>query len=396
MAFVADQNTVRSGTGSWTLVIPSDATIAVDDPPTRPPIPASGVVPDADFASFPTVKLVINIRNDQPSTISVIGDASTQWPNPPDSLGFTVNLEIDVINDTGHTLPGVTFTLANTGQQLPYILVPGVVDYGESVNANYAYFTRVQPVSGETVALYDPTGKTTTQTATAASQMTLVGNIAPGTMVSSSSVLHNTELTALNDFTLTVTDAPVPTVSVLDTSTGQSVPASAQTYTGAVAGVQEQYINLTADNVNINALTPNWFIHSGSGMDAIAVVSGTNVLDGSTGSNFLVGGSGTDTFFVDDRRPSSDIWSTVSGFHAGDAATIWGVTPQDFDLSWVDGQGASGYTGLTLHATAPGKPNASLTLAGYTGADLGNGRLSVNFGTDPASGSAYMFIHGNT
>jgi Ca2+-binding RTX toxin-like protein len=131
-------------------------------------------------------------------------------------------------------------------------------------------------------------------------------------------------------------------------------------------------------------------------MDAIAVVSGTNVLDGSTGSNFLVGGSGTDTFFVDDRGPLSDIWSTVSGFHAGDAATIWGVTPQDFALSWVDGQGASGYTGLTLHATAPGKPNASLTLAGYTSADLGNGRLSVSFGTDPASRSAYMFIHGNT
>src|ERR1044071_2926371 len=126
-------------------------------------------------------------------------------------------------------------------------------------------------------------------------------------------------------------------------------------------------------------------------MDAIAVTSGTNVLDGGTGSNFLVGGSGTDTFFVDDRGASADIWSTVVGFHAGDAATIWGVTPQDFSLDWADGQGAAGYTGLTLHATAAGKPTASLTLAGYTQADLNNGRLSVLFGTDSASGSTYMY-----
>ena len=78
-------------------------------------------------------------------------------------------------------------------------------------------------------------------------------------------------------------------------------------------------------------------MHSGGGEDAIAVASGTNVLDGGTGSNFLTGGSGTDTFFVDDRGPTADIWSTVNGFHAGDAATIWGVAPQDFTLSWVDG-----------------------------------------------------------
>ena len=82
-------------------------------------------------------------------------------------------------------------------------------------------------------------------------------------------------------------------------------------------------------------------------------------------------------------------------FHAGDAATIWGVTPQDFSLAWADGQGAAGYTGLTLHAAASGQPTASLTLAGYTQADLTNGRLSVSFGTDSASGSAYMYVHGN-
>ena len=160
--------------------------------------------------------------------------------------------------------------------------------------------------------------------------------------------------------------------------------------------LEHEYISITHDSLNITCATPDWFIHSGSGDDAIAVSSGTNVLDGGTGSNFLTGGSGTDTFFVDDRGATADIWSTVVGFHAGDAATIWGVTPQDFGLAWVDGQGAAGFTGLTLHATASGMPTASLTLAGYSQADLGNGRLSVSFGTDPASGSAYMSVHSNS
>ena len=140
---------------------------------------------------------------------------------------------------------------------------------------------------------------------------------------------------------------------------------------------------------------PNTFVKTGSGEDAIDVsaANGNNVMDGSTGSNFLTGGSGNDTFFVDDRSASADIWSTVNGFHAGDAATIWGVTPQDFSLTWVDGQGAAGYTGLTLHATSPGKATASLTLGGYTSADLSGGRLSVTFGT--VEGNAYMYVHGN-
>ncbi len=75
---------------------------------------------------------------------------------------------------------------------------------------------------------------------------------------------------------------------------------------------------------------------------------------------------------------------------------MWGVTAQDFSLNWVDNQGASGYTGLTLHATASGKPTASLSIAGFTSADLSNGRLSVSFGTDAPSGSPYMYVHDNS
>jgi hypothetical protein len=195
---------------------------------------------------------------------------------------------------------------------------------------------------------------------------------------------------------------PTPTGShfaVADTTTNTVTTSDGDAYTGPVAGLQWQFITTTTDSLAITATAPNSFIHTGSGEDAIDVshVGGTNVLDGSTGSNFLVGGTGSDTFFVDDRGPSSDIWSTVSNFHSGDAATIWGVTQGGFNLSWVDEQGATGFTGLTLHATSAAAPTASLTLAGFTSADLADGKLTVSFGTTQASGgvpgSSYMYVH---
>jgi phospholipase/lecithinase/hemolysin len=179
---------------------------------------------------------------------------------------------------------------------------------------------------------------------------------------------------------------------VQNTSTGQPVASMPAPYAGPVPGLQDEYIAVTSDNLNITATTPNWFIHGGSGNDGISVSSGTNVVDGGGGSNFLTGGTGTDTFFVDTRGAAADIWSTLVNFHTGDSATLWGVSSSDFAINWVDGQGATGYAGLTLHATEAGKPTASLTLTGYATGDLGDGRLSVTFGTDTASGSAYMSI----
>ena len=172
-------------------------------------------------------------------------------------------------------------------------------------------------------------------------------------------------------------------------------------YVGPVGGLDWQYIvpqDIITHNINVTGMTKNAFIHTGSGMDAIDVssVGGNNVLDGSTGSNFLVGGNGNDTFFLDNRAPGSDLWSTLVGFHSGDAATVWGVTKADFNLSWVDGQGAVDHTGLTMHATAEGHPIASLTMAGYTTADLNDGKLSMSFGhtgdLPGLPGSDYMQI----
>lgn len=185
----------------------------------------------------------------------------------------------------------------------------------------------------------------------------------------------------------------VPVLAVVDTTTSQPVAARGQPYTGPVGSVQRQYINITPDNLNISVSTPNWFIHGGSGQDAIAVSGGNNVVDGGTGSNFLTGGSGTDTFFVDERGATATTWSTVANLQAADAVTLWGVSQAD-QINWLDGAGAAGATGLTLVAQAAGKPEALLTLPGYTRADLA-GRLGVSFGTDAASGSAYMHVRAN-
>ena len=276
-----------------------------------------------------------------------------------------------------------------------------------------------------TIAGFDGSDKIVVNSAAAVTGVTYAGKAGVGTLsLNSGSAVLGT-LALAGDFTgqafkvqadataqrynVTVAAAPPVVVTpppvaapeavrflLTDMTTGVSSVASGEAYKGPVAGLQHQYITVSADNLNIAATAPHSFIHSGSGNDAIDVsrAGGNNVLDGSTGSNFLVGGGGNDTFFVDDRAAAADIWSTVVNFHAGDDATIFGVTPADFALDWQDGQGAAGSTGLTLHATAPGKPVASITLAGYTRADLG-GRLAVSFGNDQVGAGAYVYIHGN-
>ena len=194
-----------------------------------------------------------------------------------------------------------------------------------------------------------------------------------------------------------LSSTPPGAIAAFDTTSNQPLGVVGQVYTGPVVGLENEFINITSDSLNIGVTTDNWFIHSGAGTDAIAVHGGTNVLDGGTGSNFLTGGSGTDTFFVDDRGLHSrhlehGRWTSTPAILPRSGASRRRTSPSNF----VDGQGAGGFTGLTLHATAAGKPTASLTLAGFTQADMTSGRLSVQFGTDQASGSAFMFIHANS
>ncbi len=75
-------------------------------------------------------------------------------------------------------------------------------------------------------------------------------------------------------------------LAALDVSTGGAVAAARQAYSGPVADLWNQYIAITSDNVNIAVASNGWFLHSGAGDDALAAYSGTNVLDGGTGSIF--------------------------------------------------------------------------------------------------------------
>jgi serralysin len=224
-------------------------------------------------------------------------------------------------------------------------------------------------------------------------------SLSPNTLLvsddTSTDALHDISTLGFADQIVSATAVPLsPGVAAQNTISGSPIDASPHAYTGPVGGLFGEYINITSDNLNLSAGVNNLFLHTGSGTDAIAVRGGINVLDGGTGSNFLTGGAGTDTFFVDDRAASATIWSTVAGFHRGDAATVWGVTPSDFTLNWADNEGATGFTGLTLHAIAPGLPIASLTLTGFSQADLASGRLSVQFGA--VGGSNYMYIAANS
>jgi hypothetical protein len=198
------------------------------------------------------------------------------------------------------------------------------------------------------------------------------------------------------------TPPPPGNFVVGDTTTNATTAVAGNTYTGPVSGLEQQYINITSDSLNIISFVPDAFIHSGSGTDAIDVskTNGNNILDGSSGSNFLVGGTGSDTFFLDDRGATASIWSSILNFHSGDNATIWGITQSGFSLTWLDNQGASNAKGLTgeFISPVPGAPAANITLAGFSTADL-NTRLSVTFGRSPdipgLPGSPFMNIHAN-
>ena len=218
-------------------------------------------------------------------------------------------------------------------------------------------------------------------------------NVAAGTATDNAGALARiTGPDVLNATGVTTADTAI---AVFDTSHNQPIGVRHQPYTGPVSGIQNEYIGITADSLNVAVTTPNWFLHSGGGDDALSVSSGRNVLDGATGSNFLVGGTGSDTFYADARGASADIWDTIVNFHAGDAVTIWGVTPADFNVSFVGNQGATGYTGLTLTATAPGRADVRVTFAGLNMAALSNGTISETSGIEPVSGSTYTYFYAN-
>ena len=284
--------------------------------------------------------------------------------------------------------PGV---IAQTPQTASYFSVNGgntqLIKFDNSNSGDPGDWA--SSVTGDSFQSFNPTDLANVVTSTDIRLMDVIGYTVGTTSAPPSGVGAGPP----NNFMVTDT-------STTGSSAGWSGQAQGETYAGPVTGLSNEIIIATADNINVTAEIPNVFIHTGGGDDALDVskVNGNNILDGSTGSNFLVGGTGTDTFYLDDRNPTASIWSTIVNFHSGDNATVWGVTPGDFNVTWVgDTQGAVGFTGLTGDFASTGKPMASITLAGLTSADLINGKLAISFGTTGnlpgLPGSSYMLIH---
>lgn len=173
------------------------------------------------------------------------------------------------------------------------------------------------------------------------------------------------------------------------TADGQQTLGVGEVYQGPVSYLQYQYIYDGAQSVAIIAGTPNVFVKNFVGDAAVGLLSGQNVVDAGKGSNFLVGGTGTDVFFLDGRS-AAVTWDTVVGFHAGDIVTLFGYHANTSSYYWDENAGAVGYTGRTMRANLSGSGGieASITFAGADKA--ATDAYAVTTGT--VSGIDYMTI----
>jgi hypothetical protein len=197
---------------------------------------------------------------------------------------------------------------------------------------------------------------------------------------------------------ITLIQPPPPSgpaqLAVSDFTTGVNDWENATAYAGPVGGLTSEYINPSPDNLRIISTQAGVFVHAGPGENVLdaSQADGFEVLDGG-GSSILLGGYGPQAFFIDGNTAPADIWTTIANFTVDDSVTAWGISQSGFSLDWEDGQGAPGHTGLTLHAASAGKPNVSVTLVGFSKADLKDGTLAYSFGVS-ASGISYLSIHG--
>lgn len=159
---------------------------------------------------------------------------------------------------------------------------------------------------------------------------------------------------------------------VMRDAAGHEFTSGGEATDGAVDYLQAQYIHAGDAGVSIGAAMANVFIKGGAGDDALAARDGRNVLDGGRGSNFLVGGSGVDTYFIDGRGGQAT-WGTVVGFEPGEIITVWGFDPAVSRLRWAESEGTAGYTGRTLHVDMDGDGDSAVlvTIAGADAAAAG-------------------------
>jgi hypothetical protein len=155
-----------------------------------------------------------------------------------------------------------------------------------------------------------------------------------------------------------------PFISVI--RDGLQSQEQAVAYSGPVAGLQYQFLGSATGDIAV-ATPANEFLNLLGGDDAADGAGGEDVLDGGLGSNFLTGGVGRDVFFLDGRS-GGVTWSTITDWEQGEELSLWGWRPGVSRSQWVDGAGADGYRGITMHADLDGDGgiDASMTWANLT------------------------------
>jgi len=235
------------------------------------------------------------------------------------------------------------------------------------------------PVSANSSATIDGPGNLVAGLLTAAGGTVSISY----TYIPASSGAPDATVTASNTAGYTITDL---------TTNHPDTAATVHPYAGGTGGPTHELTDTSGDSLAINLTSDNWLTDGGS--DIIMAHGGNNIFNIAGGSNWLFGAGGNDTFSL--CAGASNAWDTIVNFHAGDWLVVWGISPQD-SLSWLDGAGAPGYSGLTMAATAADGTVTGVTLARYySTADFSNGRLTTGFGTDPASGTNYLYVHANS
>jgi serralysin len=151
-------------------------------------------------------------------------------------------------------------------------------------------------------------------------------------------------------------------------TSGEASFMMADTYSGAVSGIQWQYLAQIGTDANVVVgSTGNDFMNLLGGDDAAVGGAGDDILDGGRGSNFLTGGDGTDTFFLDGRGSSSLIWSTITDWDNTEKLSVWGWGSSS-TISWEENQGASGYEGATFSIDLDGNGTTDMkcTFTGFS------------------------------
>lgn len=287
--------------------------------------------------------------------------------------GETIQLSDGFLYVTGHTDAPITD------------LGPDSSVFLENVQATAEMFTKTGRDSG-ILSLYDGARYVESLSISGAPEVYAVPTSGSGVIISTRS----------GESMPVLSRPPHPTfdLAVQDTTTGEQLDPTASDYSGPDSELLEQFIATTTDNIDVTAKSADWYIRANGTMDAIAVSNGVNVLDGGSGSTFMTGGSGYDTFFIDVDQMTSNTWSTVVNFHAGDAIDFWGVSPGDFKTTWLRDQGAPGYMGATLVVTRPDGVEVGVTLAGAILTGRGIFNPSLVYGRTPdlpgLAGSAYM------